>query len=596
MIEQLFIKETQDACKQIFNASVDCKDIQLQKTVKNFDGDLTIVVFPLLRYSKKKPEETAKLLGEFLQKKLNIVERFNIVKGFLNIVIADYYWLKFFNEHKNEINYGFAKQQSQENPIIIEFSSPNTNKPLHLGHIRNNVLGCAMANILKAIGKNVVRVNLVNDRGIHICKSMLAWQKWGNGATPKSKEMKGDKLVGEYYVLFEKNNQKEIQQLVDSGIKIDEAKNKTQLLKEAQLMLQKWENNDTEIHSLWEKMNLWVYDGFQKTYERMGIVFDKVYYESETYVLGKSIIEKGLKKGLLIQKEDGSIWADLKNEGLDEKLLLRADRTSVYITQDIGTAKLRQDDFKPEKLIYVVGNEQNYHFDVLKKILKKLGFKWYDVIYHLSYGMVELPFGKMKSREGTVVDADDLMEEMFQTAKKITTELGKIEGFSEKEADLLFEIIGMGALKYYILKVDPKKNMIFNPEESVDLNGNTGSFIQYTHARIQSLLRKANSVGIMFDNNFHSDIELILKEKEIIKLLYEYPDVIKLSAENYNPALIANYLYELVKDYNQFYQTIPILQENDKNKTIFRLQLSKFCGQIIKSGMDLLGIQVPDKM
>lgn len=595
MIEQLLIEEIHLAFKKVFDVEVDKKQLQLQKTLKEFEGDITLVVFPLLRFSKKSPEQTATMIGEYLQDKVDVVEKFNVIKGFLNLLIADSYWLNYYEDHKSEVDFGFLKDQS-EAPTVIEFSSPNTNKPLHLGHVRNNLLGVSVANILKANGLNVQRVNLVNDRGIHICKSMLAWQKWGNNVTPESAAKKGDKLVGDFYVLFDKKNKEAVQELIASGMEKDEAEKKSPLLLEAQQMLKKWEDGDKAIKKLWKTMNSWVYAGFEHTYKRMGVEFEKTYHESQTYLLGKSIVKEGLKKGFLFEKDDGSVWADLKEEGLDEKLLLRADGTSVYMTQDLGTAKLRQDDFKAEKLMYVVGNEQNYHFDVLKIILKKLGFKWADILYHLSYGMVELPEGKMKSREGTVVDADELMEEMFQTAKKMTTELGKHAEFSEQEATALFEMIGLGALKYFILRVDPKKNMMFNPEESVDFTGNTGPFIQYTHARIQSLLRKAKDENIDLDSSLDVQFSLLPKEKNIIKLISEYPAIIKLAGVNHSPAQIANYVYDLVKEYNQFYQEVPVFKESDKNKILFRLRLSQFCGSIIKSGMGLLGIQVPDRM
>ncbi len=595
MIEQLIIEGAQKGFNEIFETEVNQNLFQLQKTLKDFEGDVTLVVFPLLRFSKKNPEQTASMLGEYLQENLAFVEKFNVIKGFLNLVIADQYWMNFFGENKSDAEFGFAKAKDEQ-PTVIEFSSPNTNKPLHLGHIRNNLLGSSVANILKANGKNVQRVNLVNDRGIHICKSMLAWQEWGEGATPQTVGKKGDKLVGDYYVLFDKKNKEAIADLLAKGIAKEEAEKTSPLLVQAQQMLKEWEDGNTEIRALWERMNQWVYDGFDKTYERLGIAFEKIYYESETYLLGKAIVEEGLEKGVLFKKENGSVWADLSDEGLDEKLLLRADGTSVYMTQDLGTAKLRKDDYNADKLIYVVGNEQNYHFDVLKRILKKLGYPWADIIYHLSYGMVELPQGKMKSREGTVVDADDLMEEMFQTAKKMTTELGKVNDFSEEEAAQLFEMVGLGALKYFILRVDPKKNMMFNPEESVDFTGNTGPFIQYTHARIKSLLRKAAEKGHNVDANINASYALLPKEKEILKVMAEYPDIIKLAGDTYSPAHIANYVYELVKEYNQFYQEVPILKDENEQNIVFRLQLSAFCAQIIKSGMGLLGIHVPERM
>ena len=595
MIEKLITKYILKACTEFFGAVPEEKQIQIQKTKREFDGDLTIVVFPLLKISRKSPVETAQILGAYIQRELKEIKQFNVVQGFLNLVIADFYWAEFLK--KNSTNPSFGKTKTKDElPVVIEFSSPNTNKPLHLGHIRNNLLGHSVAAIVEAAGYNVKRVNLVNDRGIHICKSMLAWQKWGDGIIPEKAGKKGDKLVGDYYVLFDQKNKVEVQKLIDAGIDPKQAEKESPLMLEAQQMLQKWEQNDKDIKALWERMNNWVYDGFDQTYERMGIKFDKIYYESQTYLLGKSLVEDGLKNGALLKKNDGSVWADLSENGLDEKLLLRADGTSVYMTQDLGTAKLRYDDYQAGKLIYVVGNEQNYHFEVLEIVLKKLGFVWADMIKHLSYGMVELPHGKMKSREGTVVDADELMEEMYQTAKKITTELGKVDGFSKDEASKLFEMVGLGALKYFILKVDPKKNMMFNPEESVDFTGNTGPFIQYTHARIKSLLQRAAEQGINFETISETDFELHVKEIRILHHLHEFPNAIILAAENLSPAMLSNYIYDLVKEYNQFYQEVPVLKEKDQNKVVFRLQLSKFTAQVIKSGMELLGIKVPDRM
>lgn len=594
MIENIIIEGLKKAIQELFNTDVNEKQLQIQKTRKDFEGDFTIVVFPLLKITRKSPEQSCEVLGGYLKENLIEVADYNVIKGFLNLVISDTYWLNFFNNAAKDDKFGQAKSNSKP-PIVIEFSSPNTNKPLHLGHIRNNLLGASVAEILKANGYEVNRVNLVNDRGIHICKSMLAWQKYGENATPDSSNKKGDKLVGDYYVRFDKENKIAVQHLIDQGVEKDVAAKTSPLLKEAQQMLQQWEAKDANIRKLWEMMNQWVYDGFEITYKRLGIEFEKTYHESETYLLGKSIVEKGLKEGILIQKEDGSVWADLTAEGLDEKLLLRADGTSVYMTQDLGTAKLRQDDYNASRLIYVVGNEQNYHFDVLEKILRKLGYDWADHIFHLSYGMVELPEGKMKSREGTVVDADDLMGEMFQTAKRLTQELGKVDDFSAEEADQLYEMVGLGALKYFMLKVDPKRNMMFNPEESVDFTGNTGPFIQYTYARVQSLIRKANVEGLKA-NSTAIESDLLPKEKEVIRMLYDYPATLNLAAENYSPALIANYIYELVKTYNQFYQEVPIFKEEVLAKKQFRLALSVTTAQLIKSGMALLGVQVPDRM
>lgn len=594
MIENIIIEGLKKAIQELFQTEVNEKQLQVQKTRKDFEGDFTIVVFPLLKITKKTPEQSCEVLGSYLKENISEVSDYNVIKGFLNLVISDDYWLNFFIESAKNKCFGQAKSNSKP-PIVIEFSSPNTNKPLHLGHIRNNLLGASVAEILKANGHQVHRVNLVNDRGIHICKSMLAWQKYGENATPVSTNKKGDKLVGDYYVRFDKENKKEVQQLIDQGVEKDIAAKTSPLLIDAQKMLQKWEAKDADIRKLWEMMNGWVYDGFELTYNRLGIEFDKTYHESETYLLGKSIVEQGLKEGILFQKEDGSVWADLKAEGLDEKLLLRADGTSVYMTQDLGTAKLRQDDYKASKLIYVVGNEQNYHFDVLAKILKKLDFEWANHIYHLSYGMVELPDGKMKSREGKVVDADDLMEDMFQTAKRLTQELGKVDDFEKEEADQLFEMVGLGALKYFMLKVDPKKSMMFNPEESVDFTGNTGPFIQYTYTRIQSLKRKASKEGLIADSTALNS-KLNPKEKEVIRMMYDYPATLSLAGINYSPALIANYIYELVKSYNQFYQEVPIFKEEDLAKKQFRLALSIATSKIIKSGMALLGVQMPDRM
>lgn len=595
MIEQLLLNTLHSAVSSLYGQDIQSNHAQIQKTRPEFEGDYTIVVFPLLRISKKGPEQTAEEIGSYLVNNLVEVTNFNIIKGFLNLSISHMYWKEFFLENHTNSSYGRHDETSND-PFVLEYSSPNTNKPLHLGHIRNNLLGWSVAEILQNSGQKVVRVNLVNDRGIHICKSMLAWQKWGNGITPEASNTKGDKLVGDYYVLFDKNYKKEISSLVDNGITIDEATKTSSLIVEAKLMLKDWEDGKADVRELWKTMNSWVYNGFYTTYERMGITFDKVYYESETYLLGKKLVEEGLKSGILIKKADGSIWCDLIEDGLDEKLLLRADGTSVYMTQDLGTAQLRYDDYHPSKLIYVVGNEQNYHFDVLKLILIKLGRAWAENIVHLNYGMVELPDGKMKSREGTVVDADDLMDEMYLTAKRTSEELGKFDDFSAEEAKELYDIISMGALKYFILKVDPKKTMTFNPVESIDFNGNTGPFIQYTYARIRSIVRKSGKLKIVSIFKIDDDLDFEPKEISLLKLLHDYKDTTKLAADNLSPALIANYAYELAKEYNQFYHEVVILKEADENKRNFRIALSKFVGNTLKSSMALLGIQVPERM
>lgn len=594
MIENTLSKLLSESVKSLYNSELPSNLAQVQKTRAEIEGDYTMVVFPLLRMSKKNPEQTANEIGEYLKNASEIVDGFNVVKGFLNISISDSYWLDFF--YGNSENTSFGKETiKDEQALVIEYSSPNTNKPLHLGHIRNNLLGWSVAEINKAAGRNVKKVNLVNDRGIHICKSMVAWQKWGEGQTPGDKEIKGDKFVGDYYVKFDQEYKKEIATLMEKGSEKDDAEKNAPVLVEAKQMLKKWEEGDEDVRSLWQEMNQWVYDGFDLSYKRMGIDFDKVYYESETYLLGKSLVEEGLKNGVLFKKEDGSVWCDLTDEGLDEKLLLRADGTSVYMTQDLGTAQLRYDDFNPSDLVYVVGNEQIYHFDVLKKILKKLGRCWADAIHHLSYGMVELPHGKMKSREGTVVDADDLMDAMYDTAKTTSEELAKFDDFSEEESDRLYNILSLGALKYFILKVDPKKTMMFNPEESIDFTGNTGPFIQYTHARIKSVLRKAEEANIDYSLKLDNQ-ELEAKEKSLIKLIYEYPAIIQQSAINYSPAVVANYAYELAKEYNQFYHALPMLKEENENKRALRLAISEFTANTIKSAFALLGIDVPDKM
>lgn len=569
--------------------------IVIQKTKPEFEGDFTIVCFSFASAVKKSPDAIAHELGDFLTGNVESVAAYNVIKGFLNLSISHAYWLGFTLDHCADLSFGIASKPSKER-IVIEFSSPNTNKPLHLGHVRNNLLGHSVAEILKADGYEVVKVNLINDRGIHICKSMLAWMRWGEGETPESSGLKGDHLIGKYYVLFDQKYKEQISEMVANGVEKEIAEKQAPLLVEAQEMLLKWEQDDPEIRSVWNLLNSWVYDGFNKTYDVMGIAFDKVYYESQTYTRGKSLVNEGLQKKVFYRKDDGSVWVDLTSEGLDEKLLLRGDGTSVYMTQDIGTALLRYEDFAPQKMIYVVGNEQNYHFEVLTLIMnKKLGFDWAGGIHHLSYGMVELPSGKMKSREGTVVDADDLMEEMVEEARIQTTEKGKIDQFSEVEAKELFNRIGLGALKYFILKVDPKKNMMFNPEQSIDLTGNTAPFIQYTHARICSLLEKAgHSVNATDLSVFPNELEKA--ELEIIRQLHEFPAIIQEAALNYSPALVANYIYDLVKLYNSFYQEKPILKEEDENKRNVRLAISQLTRITVKNGMNLLGILVPDKM
>ncbi len=595
MIEKLISDALIKSVQTLYGHELPEKLAQVQKTRSEFEGDFTVVVFPLLRMSKKKPEETANELGTEMQKQIPFVDDFNVVKGFLNLSVSDDYWLEIFSANRQNASFGNLSQD-QGDPFVIEYSSPNTNKPLHLGHIRNNILGWSVAEIKKAAGKNVKKVNLVNDRGIHICKSMLAWQKWGENKTPESSNTKGDKLVGDYYVKFDKEYKKEINTLVETGTEKDDAEKNAPVLLEAKAMLKKWEDGDAEVKKLWAEMNQWVYDGFDVTYKRLGIDFDKVYYESDTYLLGKDIVNEGLEKGILYKKEDGSVWCDLTDEGLDQKLLLRADGTSVYMTQDIGTAQLRYDDYKPTDMVYVVGNEQNYHFDVLKLILKKLGRDWAETIHHLNYGMVELPQGKMKSREGTVVDADDLMDEMYLTAKKTSEELGKFDDFSEEESHKLYTMLSIGALKYFILKVDPKKTMMFNPEESIDFTGNTGPFIQYTHARIKSVLRKATEQGIDFEAYETNGLKMENKEKSLLKLTYEFPQIVEQAAKNMSPALIANFAYELAKEYNQFYHELPMLKETNEQKRNLRLAISGFTASTIKSAFGLLGIEVPERM
>ena len=568
--------------------------LQIQRTRKEFSGDYTLVVFPLLRASRKSPEATATEIGQALVDNSQLIESFNVVKGFLNMTLKTEIWLSRLNAIADDNNFGFGAPTGRT--VMVEYSSPNTNKPLHLGHIRNNLLGYSVAQILKANGNTVIKANLVNDRGIHICKSMIAWLKFGNGETPESSGMKGDHLAGKYYVEFDKHYKQEIKQLVAEGMTEDDAKKRAPIMLEAQEMLRRWEAHDPEVYALWEKMNGWVYDGFDKTYAALGIDFDKIYYESQTYLLGKEIVEEGLAKGIFYRRDDNSVWIDLTADGLDEKLLLRGDGTSVYMTQDLGTAYRRFEDNELDELVYVVGNEQNYHFQVLKLILKKLGYtEWSDNIFHLSYGMVELPEGKMKSREGTVVDADDLIEDMISTAATMSRELGKLDNIAPAEADETIRMIGLGALKYFILKVDPKKTMLFDPRESIDFNGNTGPFIQYTHARIRSVLRKAAEAGIDF-NGAADNTALLPEEIEIIKSLEEFPGVVRQAGENFAPSAIANYIYDLAKAYNSYYHDHSILRESDADVKALRLKLSNEVARIIKRGMGLLGIDVPERM
>lgn len=592
-LQQILTPYIQQAVQQLFDLAID--KVEFQATRRDFEGDITMVVFPLVKQLKGNPVEIGTKIGTYLTENVSLVAKFNVVQGFLNIVIDDSYYAQFFSEIYPNTTFGFVTPQENDPAVMVEYSSPNTNKPLHLGHIRNNLLGYSVAEILKAAGNKVYKTQIINDRGIHICKSMLAWQKFGNGQTPESTGLKGDKLVGNFYVAFDKAYKNEINTLKEQGMSEDDAKKQAPLMLEAQEMLRKWEAGDEEVVLLWKTMNQWVYDGFAVSYKNLGVDFDSYYYESNTYLLGKDVVEDGLAKGVFYKKEDGSVWIDLTNEGLDEKLVLRADGTSVYITQDIGTAIQRVKDFPDVGgMVYTVGNEQDYHFKVLFLILKKLGFTWADHLFHLSYGMVDLPSGKMKSREGTVVDADDLMADMTTTAREISEELGKLEGLSIEEKDNLYHTIGLGALKYYILKVDPKKRILFDPKESVDFNGNTGPFIQYTYARIQSILRKADfdSAVILSD----SEVSLHEKEKELIKALAQFPEVIQQAAKTYSPALIANYTYDLVKEYNSFYQSVSILGETDENKKIFRVQLSDKVGQTIKNAFSLLGIDVPNRM
>ncbi len=599
VLRQLFI----ESFKTLYGQEPPVQQVNFQKTRPEFDGDMTIVVFPFGKLAGRNPEQLANEMGAEMIKESDMIAKFNVVKGFLNLLISDKFWMDFFKA--NHENRDFGRKPTSGKNVVIEYSSPNTNKPLHLGHIRNNLLGWSVSEIMKANGKKVVRVNLVNDRGIHICKSMLAWQKWGNGCTPESTGKKGDHLIGDFYVLFDKKYKEELKTLLPENFAAlsekeqEEAKAKAEaestLMKEAREMLVKWEANDPEVRHLWETMNQWVYDGFDVTYKRMGVAFEKIYYESQTYLLGKALVQEGLEKGVLYRRDDNSVWCDLRDEGLDEKLLLRRDGTSVYMTQDLGTAQLRVNEYDPEKLIYVVGNEQIYHFDVLKRVLVRLGREWGNDIEHLSYGMVELPNGKMKSREGTVVDADDLMDEMVATAKAVSDELGKAKDLTPEEADKLYHTIGLGALKYFILKVDPKKTMLFNPAESIDFNGNTGPFVQYTHARICSVLRKAEEQGIKLESEVKvSDLQP--KEKEIIVMMYGWPIVLNQAAENRSPAMIANFIFDLAKEFNQFYQECSILKESDTDRRMFRLQVCDMVAALLRNASELLGIGMPERM
>ena len=603
-IEDKLVASVISGLKALYGQEVPEKMVQMQKTKKEFEGHLTLVVFPFLKMSRKGPEQTAQEIGEYLKANEPAVAAFNVIKGFLNLTIASATWIELLNEIQADEQYGLVKATETSPLVMIEYSSPNTNKPLHLGHVRNNLLGNALANIVAANGNKVVKTNIVNDRGIHICKSMLAWKKYGNGETPETSGKKGDHLVGDYYVSFDKHYKAELAELMAGftaqGMSDDEAKAKAEaaspLMQEAREMLVKWEAGDPEVRGLWEMMNNWVYAGFDETYKKMGVSFDKIYYESNTYLEGKEKVMEGLEKGFFFKKEDGSVWADLTAEGLDHKLLLRGDGTSVYMTQDIGTAKLRFADYPIDKMIYVVGNEQNYHFQVLSILLDKLGFEWGKSLVHFSYGMVELPEGKMKSREGTVVDADDLMEEMIATAKETSQELGKLDGLTQEEADDIARIVGLGALKYFILKVDARKNMTFNPKESIDFNGNTGPFIQYTYARIQSVLRKAAESGIVIPEQIPAGIELSEKEEGLIQMVADFAAVVKQAGEDYSPSIIANYTYDLVKEYNQFYHDYSILREENEAVKVFRIALSANVAKVVRLGMNLLGIEVPSRM
>jgi len=603
-IDDVITSSVVNAIRNLYGASVTEQQVQLQKTKKEFEGQLTLVVFPFLRLSHQKPEETAQQIGLWLQENERAIEKFNVIKGFLNLSISQSYWLKLLNSIHANKHYGITEPTSDSPLVMIEYSSPNTNKPLHLGHVRNNLLGWALSNIMKACGNKIVRTNIVNDRGIHICKSMLAWLKFGNGETPQTTGKKGDHLIGDYYIAFDKHYRKELAELTSKflaeGLSEEEAKNKAEqespLIKEAHAMLVKWEEGDPEVRTLWKKMNDWVYAGFDETYRALGVSFDKIYYESQTYLVGKAEVEKGLNEGLFVRHDDGSVWADLRTEGLDEKLLLRKDGTSVYMTQDIGTAKLRFQDYPIDKMIYVVGNEQNYHFQVLSLLLDRLGFKWGKDLVHFSYGMVELPNGKMKSREGTVVDADDLIADMIHTARQTSEELGKFSDMTSEEKNEIARVVGLGALKYFLLKVDARKNMMFNPAESIDFNGNTGPFIQYTYARIRSILRKAQTEQFAIPKSIAEDIEVNQKEQDLIQHLADFKATINQAGTEYSPSTIANYCYDLVKEYNQFYHDYSILHEENTGRKQLRLVISENVAKVVRTGMDLLGIEMPERM
>ena len=593
-IDNIIAQAVAKAVKELYNVEVEASSITPQTTKKEFEGNLTIVVFPWVKAARKSPEAVGTEIGEWLVANEPAVNRFNVIKGFLNIVIEPTFWNSVLNDIEKTENYGLTAATEESPLVMVEYSSPNTNKPLHLGHVRNNLLGYSLSEILKACGNRVVKTNIVNDRGIHICKSMLAWKKWGEGATPESTGKKGDHLIGDFYVLFDKHYKAELNELMAKGMSQEEAEKASPLMLEAREMLRLWEQKDPEIRGLWEMMNEWVYAGFDETYKRMGVDFDKIYYESNTYLEGKEKVLEGLEKGIMYRKEDNSVWADLTDAGLDHKLLLRSDGTSVYMTQDIGTAKLRYQDYPIDKMIYVVGNEQNYHFQVLSLLLDRLGFKWGKDLVHFSYGMVELPEGKMKSREGTVVDADDLMDEMVNSAREVSKELGKLDGCTAEEADAISEIVGLGALKYFLLKVDPRKNMTFNPKESIDFNGNTGPFIQYTYARIRSVLRKATEAGYSMTD--YSKVEPNEKEISLIQRLADFPAVVAEAGRTYSPALIANYVYDLVKEYNQFYHDYSIMREENEAIRSLRLCLADCTSRVISTGISLLGIQVPERM
>lgn len=603
-IEQQLAADAAVALNALYGADVKPGDIQLEKTKREFEGHLTLVVFPYLRLSRKKPEETAEEIGRYLLEHSAAVAGYNVIKGFLNLTVAPAAWVALLDDINHDARYGLTAPDENAPLVMIEYSSPNTNKPLHLGHVRNNLLGWALAQIVEACGNRVVKTNIVNDRGIHICKSMLAWQKYGNGETPESSGKKGDHLIGDYYVAFDQHYRAEVKELMAKyeagGMAPEAAKERAEkdspLMQEAHAMLVRWEQNDPEVRALWRKMNEWVYEGFDQTYKALGVGFDKIYYESDTYLEGRKMVLEGLEKGLFYRRDDGSVWADLRSEGLDEKLLLRADGTSVYMTQDIGTAKMRFEDFPIDKMIYVVGNEQNYHFQVLAILLDKLGFEWGKSLVHFSYGMVELPNGKMKSREGTVVDADDLVAEMVRQARQTADEAGKFDDMSEEEKNEVARIVGMGALKYFLLKVDARKNMLFNPAESIDFNGNTGPFIQYTYARIRSILRKAADSGLRLPEMLPADVELSRKEEEIVQHLADFAAVVRQAGADYSPSAVANYCYALVKEYNQFYHDFSVLREEDERKKIFRLVLSANVAKIVRLGMGLLGIEMPERM